>query len=64
MVVIVFTAFMLIADTVTLVHQHHEGQKEHTLQQKEQDGGPGLLGEDVVTELTVNPPTAAARERL
>ncbi len=31
MVVIVFTAFMLIADTVTLIHQHHESQKEHAL---------------------------------
>ena len=40
MVVIVFTAFMLIADTVALIHQHHESQKEHTLPQKEQDGGP------------------------
>ena len=39
MVVIVFTAFMLIADTVALIHQHHESQKEHALQQKEQDGG-------------------------
>lgn len=40
MVVIVVTAFMLIANTVTLIHQHHESQKEHALQQKEQDGGP------------------------
>jgi hypothetical protein len=40
MVVIVFTAFMLIADTVTLIQQHHQSQKEHALQQKEQDGGP------------------------
>ena len=40
MVVIVFTAFMLIADTVTLIHQHHESQNEQAPQQKEQDGGP------------------------
>jgi hypothetical protein len=39
MVVIVFTAFMLIADTVALLHQHHESQQS-ALQQKEQDGGP------------------------
>ena len=38
MVVIVFTAFMLIADTVALIHQHHESQ-ESVVQQKEQDGG-------------------------
>jgi len=38
MVVVIFTAFMLIADT--LIHQHHGSQKEHALQQKEQDGGP------------------------
>jgi hypothetical protein len=40
MVVVIFTAFMLIADTVALIHQHHGSQKEHALQQKEQDGGP------------------------
>ena len=40
MVVIVFTAFMLIADTVTLIHQHHESQKEHAPQQTGQDGDP------------------------
>jgi hypothetical protein len=39
MIVIVFTAFMLIADTVALIHQHHEGQ-EHALQEREQGGGP------------------------
>ena len=39
MVVIVFAAFMLIAETVALIHQHHESQ-ESALQQKEQDGGP------------------------
>jgi hypothetical protein len=38
MVVIVFTAFMLIADTVALLHQHHDSQQS-ALQQKEQDGG-------------------------
>jgi len=43
MVVIVFTAFMLIADTVALIHQHHESQQEDALQQKEQDGGPAPL---------------------
>ena len=39
MVVIVFTAFMLIADTVALIHQHHDSQVS-ALQQKEQDGSP------------------------
>lgn len=39
MVIIVFAAFMLIADTVAVIHQHHESQ-ESALQQNEQDGGP------------------------
>jgi hypothetical protein len=53
MVVIVFTAFMLIADTMTLIHQHHESQKEHALLQKDRTEAPrheGLvaLKDDVV----------------
>jgi hypothetical protein len=39
MVVIVFAAFMLVADTVALIHQHHESQ-ESALQQKAQDRDP------------------------
>jgi hypothetical protein len=39
-VVIVFTTFMLIADTVALVHQHHESQQS-ALQPKEQSLAAG-----------------------
>ena len=40
MIVIAFTAFMLIADSVVLIHQHHESRNQHTLQQSEQGGDP------------------------
>src|SRR5262249_22551222 len=40
MVVIVFTAFMLIADTVALIHQHHTAANKPQHQKKQKAEAP------------------------